>query len=305
MVNGVEKVTVILATYNRKQFLKTALNSILKQSYPVHEIIVVDDHSDYDIISFLKEYEKKITIIINSSRKGSAYTYNKGIRQSHSEYITILNDDDIFHPTKIEKQLTILQQNTNLGLVYCPIGSFYNNNILYEPITKQKNRWIGLRHLNNIGITPLIKKECFDRCGLFDTDLSYNEDRDLWYRIGKQYAFGFHPDPLYIEYNHNIPRLSSSLKDICDGRIALYRKHAHDFDLKSEYYSNLFFELAQEHQLFGDYTNYLSYLIKSLQYKPSQLIEYLQVPIEKVIAKKYYSSDESIIKLLNNGGKLY
>ena len=302
MVNSVEEVSVVLATYNRKQFLKTALESVLQQTYPVKEIIVVDDRSDYDVEAFLINYINKITLIINSDQKGSAYTYNRGINESSCEYITILNDDDIFHPNKIKKQLDIFQQNPDLGLVYCPIGTLKRNVLSYEPITYKKNKWVGLRHLNNIGITPLIKKECFNMCGFFDNNLPYNEDRDLWYRIGKHYPFGFHQDPLYIEYNHSINRLSSSLKDICNGRIKLYKKHKVDFDQKEDYYSNLYYELAHEHQRFGGYASYLTYMLKSLQYKPTQMFDYLNLPIEKIMGKKTVDSDEIITKLVSDWG---
>jgi glycosyltransferase involved in cell wall biosynthesis len=294
-----ETVSVIIPTHNRKKYLKTAIESVLEQSYPIHEIIVVDDSSEYDITSFLDDYNEKIILIRNDKQMGCAATYNKGIKASSGDFVTILNDDDVFHPLKIQKQLTIFQKNPELGIVYCPIGTVYKEKILYKSITNEKNKWNGLYHLNNIGITPLIKKSCFDTCGLFDTNLCYNEDRDLWYRIGKQYTFGFDTFPLYLEYNHTIQRLSSSLENICQGRKEFYRKHKNDYPVEKDYFSDLYFELAHEYQRFGNHKTYVSYILKSISIKPNLFFKCFKIPYEKIKGKNIVHLDAKLKSLIN------
>ena len=205
-----EKISIIIPTYNRKKLVRTAVKSALMQTYPKTEIIVVDDNSDYEISEVLKDFKGRITIIKNERNIGPLATLNRGIKESKGDYITILNDDDIFHPKKIERQINIFNKKKNIGLVYCPEARKTGNNFIYKPLRNEKNYWIRLSHQNPIVMTPLIKKECFTICGVFDTTVGYHGDRDLWYRIGKKFKFDFDKNPSYIVHNPNITRLSSN-----------------------------------------------------------------------------------------------
>jgi glycosyltransferase involved in cell wall biosynthesis len=231
-----KKVTVIISTYNRKTYIKNAIKSALFQTYPNIEIIVVDDNSDYNIFSYLDEYKNKIQIIRNQKNLGSSATYNIGIKKSTGDYVTILNDDDIFHPKKVERQIRVFNKNHTLDVVYCPIGILINNYIIFRKIT-QNNPFSKLTHKSNICITPLIKKELLSDENLFDENLNYHEDRDLWYRLSKICKFGVDNYPSYIEYNLKIQRLSSQIENIHKSKKALYEKHKSDFKNHQDYFS--------------------------------------------------------------------
>ena len=107
-------VSVILPTYRRKETLKRALDSLYSQSYTSIEIIVVDDNADTEwnnyVQSVLKEYPS-VVYICNAKNLGSAETRNIGIRAAKGDYITILDDDDIYLPEKIENQLQYMIEN--------------------------------------------------------------------------------------------------------------------------------------------------------------------------------------------------
>lgn len=104
-------VSVIIATYKRDISLKNAIESIMKQTYEDIEIIVVDDNADekwnYKVKGIIDNINKihPIIYIKNEVNKGSAETRNIGIRKATGEYITFLDDDDIYLPKKIENQL--------------------------------------------------------------------------------------------------------------------------------------------------------------------------------------------------------
>lgn len=104
-------VSVIVATYRRELTLKKALESLINQTYDKIEIIVVDDNSDEKWNSKVKQIirnvksKHKIIYIKNEINKGSAETRNIGIRKSSGEYITFLDDDDIYLPDKIKNQV--------------------------------------------------------------------------------------------------------------------------------------------------------------------------------------------------------
>jgi len=262
-----KKVSIIIITYNRPERLKIAINSALEQTYNNCEIIVVDDNSDYDISKILNIYNEKITIIKNKENLGPSGSRNVGIKKSNGDYITFLDDDDIFHPKKIEKQINLFNKSENIGLVYCPVAEIYNNKLFYKPLINKKNKWVRLIHQNYIGITPLIKIECLSNCGFFDTNLKYHEDRDLWYRIGKKYSFGFINDSYYICYSIIKNRLSAQIENICNHKKLLYEKYKDDFENKDIYYSDLYKEIAFTYLFFGYYKRFFEHLKKSIDKK--------------------------------------
>ncbi|CEP47872.1 glycosyl transferase family protein [[Clostridium] sordellii] len=114
-------VSVIVATYRRELTLKKALESLSNQTYDKIEIIVVDDNSDEkwnskvnQIIRNVKS-KHKIIYIKNEINKGSAETRNIGIRKSSGEYITFLDDDDIYLPDKIKNQVNHMIKKSQIS----------------------------------------------------------------------------------------------------------------------------------------------------------------------------------------------
>ena len=108
------RVSVIVATYRREQELKRALESLKEQQFKDFETIIVDDNADLEfnnkvsavVGAFKKENpQMAVTLITNPKNMGSAETRNIGIRASAGEYITFLDDDDVYHPEKIKKHL--------------------------------------------------------------------------------------------------------------------------------------------------------------------------------------------------------
>lgn len=107
------KVSIIVATYRRKEALKKALQSLIAQTYSSFEIVVVDDNADAEwnieivnIVNSMKNPDNvEIIYIQNKNNKGSAETRNIGIKVATGEYITFLDDDDIYLPNKVKKQV--------------------------------------------------------------------------------------------------------------------------------------------------------------------------------------------------------
>ena len=192
------------------------------QTYPETEVIVVDGSSDYETSEVIRYFKNKITVVKDKRNIGVSAARNIGIKASSGNYITFLDDDDFFHPRKIERQIKLFDKEEKIGLIYCPVAIKKSNELIYKPLRKKNNHWIRLTYQNPIIMTPLIKKECFSACGIFDESLLYHEDRDLWYRIGKKFQFEFNNDPDYIWYNLNIDRLSTQIEKICNNKKILY-----------------------------------------------------------------------------------
>lgn len=126
-------VSVIITTYGRdNKLIFDAINSVRNQTYKNIEIIVVDDNGigteaqkrNQDIF----DKEDDINYIANKNNSGAQVSRNVGILASKGEYIACLDDDDIWMPEKIEKQVAMIEKE-NLGLVFCNGYRFYNNDL--------------------------------------------------------------------------------------------------------------------------------------------------------------------------------
>lgn len=150
MKNDKPLVSVIIPTYKRGDMLTKAIDSVINQTYKNIEIIVIDDNdpsSKYraETKEKLSSYiqSKVIRYIENEKNLGGCITRNRAVEQSKGEYIAFLDDDDIFFPTKIEKQVNLMieNKNNNVGLVYCHCnGVDEYGNILW----KNTNSYEGL-----------------------------------------------------------------------------------------------------------------------------------------------------------------
>lgn len=119
-------VSVVVATYRRKESLKKALDSLAEQTYPDVEIVLVDDNGNEEwnlvVTEIVDDFRRShsdtvIKHIINAPNQGSAKTRNIGIEHSKGEYITFLDDDDLYLPEKIERQLELfISEDADYGL---------------------------------------------------------------------------------------------------------------------------------------------------------------------------------------------
>lgn len=184
------KVSVIMGVYNTKckEYLEESLNSILNQTYKDFELIICDDGSTNDCIKWAKEIvkdDKRVIFIKNNSNKGLAYTLNHCLNIAKGEYIARMDDDDISHLDRFEKQINYLKNN-NVDLVSNNMNVFDENgvyNTLKYPPHITKNDFL----FNSPIVHPSImaKKSAFDIAdGYKDSKETIRvEDYDLFMRM--------------------------------------------------------------------------------------------------------------------------
>lgn len=191
-------VSVIIPTYNQPKLLQLTIESVLAQTYPNIELIVIDDGSTEDTAAMIAQYKGKLTYIKQENQGGPAAT-NNGIRAASGEYLTFLDHDDLMLPTKIERQVQLLDTRPEIGLVHC---RYYhidgNGNIMDKigllPANKSLKELVYSNFLWAGG--PMIRRQCLDQVGLYDEEL-WSEDWDLWLRIALAgYEFACIQEPL-------------------------------------------------------------------------------------------------------------
>jgi|LSQX01.3.fsa_nt_gb glycosyltransferase involved in cell wall biosynthesis len=214
-------VSVIIPTYKRPaSIVKRAIDSVLSQTYRHLEIIVVDDSpGDYVYRSKVENMifllnRKKIMYIKHEVNKGACAARNTGIIASKGDYIAFLDDDDEWLPEKLEKQM-LLMNNPDCGLIYCRhfIVNDISKNIKEDERLCYTGEVFSQLIINNfIGSTSfvLIRKECIDIVGLFNTELKSAQDYEMWLRIAKEFKIAYVDEPLVKYHIHNSERISSN-----------------------------------------------------------------------------------------------
>ncbi|MBI4530243.1 MAG: glycosyltransferase family 2 protein, partial [Candidatus Latescibacteria bacterium] len=112
-------VSVIIPTYNRSRFVCEAVASALAQSQPPSEVIVIDDGSTDDTAAVLhRRYGDRIRYI-QQDRRGKSAARNSGAQRATGHYLAFLDSDDLWTPTKLERQLRLLEADPAFSLVHC------------------------------------------------------------------------------------------------------------------------------------------------------------------------------------------
>jgi teichuronic acid biosynthesis glycosyltransferase TuaG len=190
------KFSVIIPTYNAERTIERAIESVLAQSYPAHEIIVVDDASNDGTVSILaRKYAENIRLIQKTANVGSSIARNTGMDVATGNYIAFLDADDIWHHDKLMLLKTILDANPQIRLFYHPYTQEQiMGKRLPEHIVVYKLPFIKLLPANVIATSCAVISN--DPSFRFDAAMRYTEDYDLWLRIGYKYKVYFIDIPL-------------------------------------------------------------------------------------------------------------
>lgn len=136
-------VSIVVNNYNNERYLKECLDALLAQTYRNIEIVVVDAYSSDNSRALLDEYarrDSRIKLVYTESYvKYPAITYNLGFLNSSGDFIAVNDADDVSMPTRIEKQLTYLQENTDIGVVGCNCVEFNDSVERVVLTTVEKN----------------------------------------------------------------------------------------------------------------------------------------------------------------------
>ncbi len=227
-------VSVILPTYNRSQYLEDAIKSVLAQSYTDFELVVVDDGSSDNTEEIIKSFaDERIIYIRHQDNKGAAAARNTGIRYAKGEYIAFIDDDDVWLPAKLERLIDkISHLPEKVGVIYAweEVRSRKDDSLMWMVTPKMKGNLKGeFLYGQKIGGIPfLIRKECFDKVGLFDESLMAAQDWDMLKRIADYYEFDFVPEVLTIVYRHK-EQISTNLKNLIKGRERMIEKYKDEF----------------------------------------------------------------------------
>ena len=191
------KVSVVIPAYNAARFLPRCLKSVFAQTLPPAEVIVVDDGSSDDSAEIARQLGARV---VSRPNGGLSAARNTGVRSSSSEWVALLDADDMWQPEKLQSQAERVQTDT--VLVYTGIRIFSDDGVrrtslAMDPAEARK----VLRFRNPITPSSVIaRREALERNGGFREDVRACEDWEMWMRLQRVGGFAAVPDPLTDYY---------------------------------------------------------------------------------------------------------
>jgi FkbM family methyltransferase len=213
------KVSILIPTFNRANYLKMAVDSALAQTYPNTEVLVLDDCSTDETVNLSRTYRNatNVKFIRNETNIGFIDNWNKAVSLSCGEYIKIMGDDDILSPECVAEQARILDEHHDVGVVCCNLSvidesnrikSGNNSYKLFSRDMKEngqefiKNYLLGKRAVG-WPTAILFRRRDIDEAGYFDIEAGCAADIDMWCRILRVKDF-YYLDKM-LAYNRQFP----------------------------------------------------------------------------------------------------
>ena len=214
MSNLSSTISTVIPTLDRRHTLSRAINSVLKQTIPVDEIIIIDNGST-DGTQDMLQSEFPMVRCVSQPKLGVSAARNMGISIATSEWVALLDSDDAWVPTKLERQLELSSDNSNSRLIHTD-EIWYRSGRRVNQMKKHKKRGGNIFEycLPLCCISPssvLMRKDLFEDIGLFDEELPVCEDYDMWLRISSREPISYVDEPLTIKYGGHEDQLSSKL----------------------------------------------------------------------------------------------
>lgn len=227
-------VSVVVASYNHAEFLEKRMESLINQTYPDLEILVIDDCSPDNSLEVLRRYEShpKVKLVEREQNGGWVAVSNQGIDMSPGEFVIFANCDDDCDPRMIERLVNAMKVNPTAGIAFCRslmvdehdrvLGDDFS---IREPsfrarcstdtLLTQKEMGRFLLHscvIPNLS-AALIKKECFLSIGNLSPDYRACSDWDLFFRVATGYDVAYVAEPLNRFRQHD-----TTIRSLTKGR---------------------------------------------------------------------------------------
>lgn len=213
-------VSVVIPVYNGAEYLPRSVASVLAQTLSGHEVIVVDDASRDDPAAALRGLGPKVTLLRQETNRGPAAARNRGIAAAKGRFIAFLDADDWWLPQKLATQLRLFEADPTVEVVF--------SNFAGVQLSGEPGGWCGdlIEQLRERGTEPIsvgasgfvfrqslvstlvrytsfihpstvvIRRDVFDRVGLFDEELFGPEDLNMWIRLADRCRIGMVPETL-------------------------------------------------------------------------------------------------------------
>lgn len=285
-------VSVVLPTYDRPAMLRSALESVAAQTYDPIEVVVVDDGSEVPATDVVADVPRSarmdITVCRHRTNRGANAARNTGIAAAIGAYVAFLDDDDSWHPTKIERQVARLEAASDaVGVVFT--GQRYVNvdgNVTNVSRPADDDEFMAvLVHGGHLGSfsNVMVRAEVFDKTGYLDERFPCWQDREWYFRLAHHYDFETIPALLTVRRFTEAPQISDRFEARRDVAYPLLLDKHRDAaaslgpDGERAFLASTTRALALAALTNHYYRDAIQFLCRSLQYRPTDLSIYLSI----------------------------
>lgn len=187
------KISIITVVYNNEVTIRQAIESVLNQSYPNIEYIIIDGNSKDNTVSIIEEYKNRLGCFITEPDKGLYDAMNKGIQAATGDVIGILNSDDLYQD--LDVIMDVMHQFNNdakLDILYGDLV-YVKSDDTNKIVRNWKSKGYYNRFFENANVPPhpslFVKSKVYNEAGLFDLDYKIAADYEFMLRIFKKYMF--------------------------------------------------------------------------------------------------------------------
>lgn len=204
---GEPLVSVCIGAYNRKDTIRECVDSALGQTWKNREVVVVDDASTDGTREILRKYGDRIRLLLRDTNSGICpVTRNQALRAAQGEFVAFLDSDDVWLPTKLERQVAFMEEHPDVPLCHtlCNVinGESRIVGVRHGVGVVPETGWIFERLLDHCWITissVMVRKSLFAEIGEFNTGEPYGrlgEDHEFFLRTAKKHPIGLVPEVL-------------------------------------------------------------------------------------------------------------
>lgn len=180
-------VSIITPSYNQAKYLEQTITSVLEQSYPSIEYIVVDGKSKDNSIDIIKKYADKLAYWVSEKDKGQADAINKGFSRATGEIIAWLNSDDYYLPRAVQAAVKVFEENPDIVLVYGNMLAVNEHGVTFNTMNYRQLTLKDLLCFNIIGQPAVfMRRSALQQTSGLDATFHFLLDHLLWIQIAKQ-----------------------------------------------------------------------------------------------------------------------
>ncbi len=211
-VTGADSVTVIIATYNRTNYLDECLDSVLRQTHPAHQVILVDDGSDEDTRGAIARHANRITYVWQPNA-GRAAALNRALALATGEWLWFFDDDDVALPDSIERRLDAAHAQPDVDIILSEHylgcdgadGRIERGRRIAARGPADPHRLLVETMRNHLFLFQgtLIRRRCLDETGGFDASFLRSADYEMTIRLLRRYKAGVLREPTFIWRDHD------------------------------------------------------------------------------------------------------
>jgi glycosyltransferase involved in cell wall biosynthesis len=306
MISDKALVSVIIPAFNAAENIRQTLDSVLAQTYPKIEVIVVDDGSSDATSAIVKEFAARDARIrlVQQSNAGVGAARNTGIRKARGEYIAPLDADDFWFPQKLEKQVARLEQcGHETGLVYCWSTLIDQDGEMFSDCSQtaegRLRQALILRNIVGNGSVPLFRATTLEKVGLYLTRAEQGgaqgcEDWDLYLRISERFDVRVVPEYL-LAYRQAGSSMSADAETMATSfAVVMRRAQKRNSDLRSSIFrwsaGCFYLYLVQNSYLWGHHHRCLRFLQEAVRADPALLLS----------TSVYKTSVRTLLKLITS-----